>query len=273
MSRLVKNDIRFIKDDIDVYDDCFKNQTGYFMDGVARKVANLSKISGIYRTAVVSVTSGLGIISGFAEAVCAILKHCSIDAFVTEACDVDGIYEAISNRADIIFMADDSRFVAFGVSTCSIAENGECTGAGFAEALVCAMRDCREKVLVLGASTVGRAAAYYLLGKGIPVDIYDTDMGVLANVDMRCDGMTKLEKYPTLKEYKYIYDATTSADFITADDVSTDSVISAPGMPCGISEEACGIATVIHNSLELGVITMYYECVRIMESCERECDC
>jgi pyrrolysine biosynthesis protein PylD len=273
MSRLVKSDIRFIKDDIDTYDDCFKNQTGYFMHDVAKKVANLSKISGIYRTAVVSVTSGLGIISGFAEAVCAILKHCSIDAFVTEACDVDGIYEAITNRADIVFMADDSRFVAFGVSTRAIVENGECTGAGFAEALVCAMRDRREKVLVLGASTVGRAAAYYLLGKGIPVDLYDTDVSVFANVDMHRKGLTNLENPPILKEYRYIYDATTSADFITADDVSADTVISAPGMPCGITEEARSIATVIHNSLELGVITMYYECIRIVQSHQRKCDC
>ena len=98
-------------------------------------------------------------------------------------------------------------------------------------------------------------------------------MSVLASVDMRCEGMTKLEKPPILKEYKYIYNATTSAGFITADDVSADTVISAPGMPCGITKEACGIATVIHNSLELGVITMYYECVRIIESREREYDC
>ena len=114
----------------------------------------------------VSVTSGLGIISGFAKAVCAILKHCSIDAFVTKACDVDGIYEAILNRADIIFMADDSRFVAFGAAARAIAENGECTGAGFAEALVCATRDRREKVLVLGASTVGMSRCLLFIGKG-----------------------------------------------------------------------------------------------------------
>ena len=273
MSRLVENDIRFIKNDISEYDDYIKNQTGYFMDEVAMKAAKITEMPGTYRTAVVSVTSGLGVISGFAEAVCAILRHYSIDAFVTEASDVDGIYEAILNDADIIFMADDARFVAFSVSVRAMAENGECTGAGFAEALICAMGEQKEKVLVLGASNVGRAAAYYLLGKGIPVDIYDTNMSVLANVDRRCEGMTKLTQPPCMKEYKYIYDATTSADFIAADDVSADTVVSAPGMPCGITEEACSIATIIHNPLELGVVTMYYDCVRKMESHESECDC
>ena len=130
------------------------------------------------------------------------------------------------------------------------------------------MGDNREKVLVLGASTVGRAAAAYLLEKGIPVDLYDTDKRVLADAELHGDGVTKLEKAPTLKAYRYLYDATTSADFITADDVSADTVVSAPGMPRGMTKEACRIATMIHNPLELGVITMYYECVRIMESRE-----
>jgi pyrrolysine biosynthesis protein PylD len=273
MSRLTEDDIRFIKFNIKAYDNRFHNQTGYFMDEVARKAVSLDKTPGTYRVAAVPVTSGLGMIAGFAQAVFAILKHCAIDAFVTETCDVDGIYEAILNGADIIFMADDARFVAFGVSARAVAENGACTGIGFAQALICAMKGIKERVLVLGASAVGRAAAAHLLKNGIPVDLYDTDIGVLANVDMSCEGLTKLEPPPVLKRYRYIYDATDSAGFITADDVSAHTVISAPGMPCGITDKASGIATVIHNPLELGVITMYYECVQILESRESERAC
>lgn len=266
MSRLDENDIRFIQENIDAYDHCFKKQTGYYMEDVAKKAADLDKTPRKYRTAVVSVTSGLGVISRFAQTVCAILRHCSIDAFVTAADDVDGIYEAVLDCADIIFMADDTRFAAFGVRGRAIAENGICTGAGFAEALYCAMGKHRGKVLVLGASAVGGAAAAHLLRKGIPVDVYDTDPRVLAAAQWH--GLTKLEKLPVLKKYDYIYDATTSAGFITAGDVTADTVIAAPGMPCGFTEEACGIATVIHNPLELGVLTMYCECAKKMDAGE-----
>ena len=76
MSRLVKDDIKSISGEIEAYDLRFKEQTGYFMDEVARKTVHLSDVPLPYRTAVISVTSGLGVISGFAEAVCAILRHC-----------------------------------------------------------------------------------------------------------------------------------------------------------------------------------------------------
>ena len=118
---------------------------------------------------------------------------------------------------------------------------------------------------MLGASNVGGAAVRYLLKKGFPVDVYDTDSHILEKSESRCEGLTKLKKAPTLKDYKYIYDATTAADIITAEDVSADTIITAPGMPCGITEEACHTAVVIHNPLELGVITMYYTCIKNME--------
>ena len=273
MSRLVKDDIQSISDEIEAYDLRFKEQTGYFMDEVARKTVHLSDVPSPYRTAVISLTSGLGVISGFAEAVCAILRHCSADAFVTKASDVDGIYEGVMKGADILFLADDARFVALSVSARALAENGECTGVGFAEALACCMGCRREKVLVLGASEVGGAAAAYLAGRGIPVDIFDTNPNVLRGMKIPGGKITKLDAAPRLREYRYLYDATTAADLITAGDVSGDTVIAAPGMPRGITEEACRIATVIHNPLELGVIAMYYKCASIMESRKGECDC
>lgn len=272
MSRLVESDIRDIEEAIAVYDVHFKGQTGYIMEEIAKKAADLQKPSKAYKVAVISVTSGQGMITGFAKAVCAILRHGQVDAFITKANDVDGLYEAVARQADMVFMADDIRFAAIGLSVRATADNGVWTGAGFAEALLSAMGKYREKVLVLGASIVGEAAATHLLRKGIPVDIYDTDASVLARAALPYAGVTKLKNPPQLDKYKYLYDATTSANFITADDVSSDTIIAAPGMPCGITKEARRIATVIHNPLELGVLTMYFACARKMEAGKGECD-
>ena len=269
MTRLVEKDVKDIDKTLKDYDDFFKRQTGCYMCEIACRAAGITEILPGYKIAVVPSTTGEGIISGFSESVCAILKHCTLDAFVTSRCDVDGIYEAIQKGADMIFSADD-RFIAFGTAVRAVAENGICTGEGFAEALLCSMRDQSRKVLILGASSVGRAAAGYLAEKKVPVDMYDTNADVLKNA---CAGerlIEKLSSSPVLKKYTYIYDATTSGDFITEKDVSAETVIAAPGMPRGITEKACEIATVIHNPLELGVITMYYVCAKQMYLKERE---
>ncbi len=70
---------------------------------------------------------------------------------------------------------------------------------------------------------------------------------------------------PPLNLFPYIIDASTSADFITAEDVSDETIIAAPGMPRGITAEACGKATVLHNPLELGIMTMYFDCLKKLE--------
>ena len=126
----------------------------------------------------------MGIISGFSEAVCGILRYCSADAFVTGRCDVDGIYEALLKEADMIFTADDDRFLAFGAALHAVADNGICTGEGFAEALLCSMRMPDRRVLVLGASNVGQAAAQYLIKRGAAVDLYDTNAEVLDRAEI-----------------------------------------------------------------------------------------
>ena len=261
MTRLVEDDIRHIRKTIKEYDNSFKRQTGYSMKDVAACAAETVPSENCV-TAVVPFTCGQGIISGFAEAVCAILKYCDVPAFVTEKTDVNGIYEAVLRQADIIFMADDERFVAFGVSEEAMAENGKCTGEGFAEALLRAMEEERnEKVLVLGASAVGSAAADYLLKRGIAVDMYDIDYEMLERADVCSTGLTKLKDRPVFREYKYLYDATTASGLISDEDVGKDTVIAAPGMPLGVTEQACKQAKVIHNPLELGVMTMYYNCL------------
>ena len=264
MSRLVEDDIRTIEEDIREYDKTFREQTGYTMCGIARMAAGMEKEPRLPVIGVVSVTSGLGVISGFAKAVCAILRHSGAEAFVCEGSDVDGIYEAIRRGAEIVFMADDIRYLAFGITAKGWGDNGDCTGKGFAEALYQAMEDKQETVLVLGASNVGGPAARHLAAKGIRVDIFDTDPAVLAAVKTDPEMITKLEAAPAPGDYRYILDATTSPDIIGAADVTGDTVISAPGIPRGITEEACRKAKVIHNPLELGTLTMLYTCIRGM---------
>lgn len=55
------------------------------------------------------------------------------------------------------------------------------------------------------------------------------------------------------------------AHVIEKEDVTENTVIAAPGMPLGVDENARTIATVIHNPLELGILTMYCDCLKQME--------
>jgi pyrrolysine biosynthesis protein PylD len=47
--------------------------------------------------------------------------------------------------------------------------------------------------------------------------------------------------------------------------VTDKTIIAAPGMPCGVCPEAREKATVIHNPLELGIMTMYFDCIKKFE--------
>lgn len=267
MTRLVEEDINTLIINLKAYDGTLKQQTGMALVDIAMGAVGRKKPFRSLKVAVVPVTSGLGIIDGFSDTVCGILRYCGIDAYVTQSTDVGGIQEAYRMGAEMIFMADDDVCSAFAVGSNAYSDNGYATGIGFAAALEIAMREKKEakNVLVLGLGPVGRSAAEYLQQNGCDVWVYDTNPNATEDFLASHPGVKQLSDSRDKKKFTYIYDATPVAHVIGKEDVTEKTVIAAPGMPLGVDEDARKIATVIHNPLELGILTMYCDCLKQME--------
>lgn len=260
MTRLVESDIDTVVDEMAKLDADFLRSTGATLAEIAEYAvgANFGEIDFNVKTSVVPITSGLGIIGGFAQTVAGILQHIGVDAFVTEHSDVWGSYEGRLN-SKCQFAADDDWFMAANNESNKISENGYATGIGFAAALVLAAKKqgrnlADEAILVAGAGPVGLAAAKFITKKGGKVTLLDIDPTKLEN-----------QPYETLtttegRKFSLVLEATTSKDVINIHNTSSDVIVSAPGVPLGVDEKLaeglCTKNTLLFNPLELGTATM-----------------
>ncbi|NLO37235.1 MAG: 3-methylornithyl-N6-L-lysine dehydrogenase PylD [Clostridiaceae bacterium] len=266
-----ETDIGVIEAQLNQYEALFMQQTGQTLAEIAKIAVGLTGCYTNGKAAVIPVTSGFGVISGFAQAVAAILRHCGVETVVTGKTDVAGIQEAYLNRCDVAFLADDHVCAALGIGSAIQSDNGWATGQGFAAALVQVMKKRgitieNTRVLIIGAGPVGHSAARYLAGqRAIPV-ICDLDERKAAEAAKNIENAVVLPAITSVQLYPYIIEASTAADFITKADVTENTIISAPGMPCGITEAARETATVIHNPLELGIMTMYFDFIKKLKS-------
>lgn len=267
MSRLLESDIDSIERQLQNYDNLFKQQTGQTMVEIAKIAVGLTEYIDNRKAAVIPVSSGLGIITGFSQAVGAILRHCQIDTLVTEKTDVAGLQQAYRAHCEIAFMADDNVCAALGIGSSVSSDNGWATGRGYAAAIIEAIKHQgvnprNQRVLIIGAGPVGIAAAQYISEqRAIPV-IYDLEMCKAARLAASIETCEYCTSPPQLNAFSYIIDASTAGDIIRAEDVTEKTIIAAPGMPCGVTAGARKKATVIHNPLELGIITMYFDCMK-----------
>lgn len=265
MSRLIPSDIQHIRKCIRDYDAGFMKLTNMTMAETANSALHISLTHNARKTAVIPVTSGLGVIDTFCDSVCAILQHIGVNAFVTEKTDVAGIQEAYLSGAEILFLADDDVCAAFSTQGNITSDNGYATGIAFAAALKSAMTDTTETVLVLGAGPVGTAASHWLCANGMTVALYDPIIEKSEKAAANNPNIKVLTVLPHLEDYRTILDATPIGGWIRENDLSEGTVISAPGMPLSLTPEAVQKVKLIHNPLELGIITMYYDCVSRME--------
>ena len=207
--------------------------------------------------AVVPITSGLGTISSFAESVAAIVKAMGINAFVTKATDIDGIYEAYVNNADIVYVADDDRYIAINLNNRKVGENNYCTAKGFVECLEKMSGDLRgQDVLVLGYGVIGRMMAGFLRDKGAVVTIHEKDIKKKENVI--ADGFLWEPSADMIKEYSYIADGTSEGDWLNSDMISSEAYLVAPGIPLSLTEDAKKKISgrYVHDLLEIGTVGM-----------------
>ncbi len=210
-----------------------------------------------YKVAVIPVTSGDGIINTFSEAVAAIASSMGFDAFVTKKTDVDGIYEAYMNDADIMFMADDARYIAMSTRNGIACDNNIATAYGFSEILCRMAGEIKGKnVAVLGYGIIGELMAEYLAGKGAYVYIYEKKQELRQKIED--SGYSWIEDEKKLKAFDYIADATCTGSWLSKNMLSENAVIAAPGIPFSLDSESAAEmeGRYVHDLLEIGTAVM-----------------
>jgi pyrrolysine biosynthesis protein PylD len=184
----------------------------------------------------VRITSGLGVIGGFSDSLCALLAWLGADVIMPAETDVNGIYHAVSAGADIIFLADDDRFICMNLKSGVLAENNEATAYGYAEALDRMAGGVRgEEVLLIGFGPVGRCARKALESLGASVTVYDKDPNARKAAASEADAVCGREE---IGRYRLILDATNEGGWLHAEELHEDVLISAPGLPLSLDDEA-----------------------------------
>ena len=257
MTRLITEWILDMEEGCQRRDLELKEKTGLSLLQLAAKAAGrepseLRRLSGDVLIAAVPVTAGLGVIGQFAQSVAAILRTTGFNCIVTEKSDVNGIYEAYTTSADMIFIADDDRFLAINTKSQKIGENNLATAAGYVAALEAMMNkkniEMKEApVLILGYGPVGRHAEEILLSKGARVTVFDKD-----------PFQGKPNRPQDIIHFPYIIEATPEPAWIHKEMLAPEALISAPGIPLGLDEEAAEQfkAQLVHDMLDIGTATM-----------------
>jgi pyrrolysine biosynthesis protein PylD len=276
VTRLITTDISDIAANLKNYDSELVARTGCSLSGIACRAAEIdeAQIKNLLpeiRVGIIPISSGKGVIGGFAEAVLDILLHMGANAFVTRTTDVAGIAEAFEKKADIVMLADDERFVALHIPSRSIADNSVCTGKAFATGLrlmAGSLKGC--EVLVIGCGPVGRSATETLIRMGARVSVYDVQAEPLKEwvktiaqtADSKIQIVEKLD--PALQRHRFFVDASPACDIIHAHHIAPDTYVSAPGFPCGLDAEAREKLSnrLLHDPLQLGVATMLVSAVK-----------
>lgn len=263
MTRLTSEWICEMENTAALWDKTLLKQTGLDYRKIAAAISGKSENEILqaaekYRIAVVPITSGLGTISSFSGSVAAIITTMGFDVFVTEATDVNGIYEAYEKGADIIYMADDDRYIALNIKNCKIGDNNEATAAGYVKLLESmAGNDLEGKdVAVLGYGIIGQLMAAYLAKKGAKVSVYDKDISKKPLVVEA--GYIWLKNPDNLVDYKFIADGTSEGSWLNEDMVADDVFIAAPGIPFSLTLQAQEKlkGRYVHDLLEIGTAGM-----------------
>jgi len=262
VTRLTTEDVRALSDRLGEFEAELRDLTGLGLRELAMNtIAHPPVCVPLYgaRVAAVPVTSGEGAIGGFSECVVAILRHLGCDAWVTAQPDVRGIQEAYDGAADVVFLADDFRFIALNTRDGRCVDDDPATADGYVTALEAAAGSLFSRhVLLLGLGPVGRAAARRLVSRGAAVEVVEPDharLGAALDVGLKVQPVTLADG---LARCDLIFDATPSSGFIEAGDVSSITVAAVPGLPSAFTPAARAVlgARHIHEPLAIGVAVM-----------------
>ncbi len=213
------------------------------------------------KVAVVPITQGEGIIGSFSESVAAIVRSMGFCADVMPNTDVDGIYDATLGGYDVLFFADDIRYLALNIRSGKASDNNYATALGFVKTLLAMMKRQGEniaeaKILQIGYGIVGRESAAILKAMGIYFELYDNNTAEITDFEGKTIS-TKEE----IKDYQYILDFTNEGEWLHREDLRADVIYASPGVPYSMDEETAAAfeAQSVHDNLEIGTAIMLGE--------------
>jgi len=262
MTRLITDWIADIEHNIRDWEEDLKRKTGLSYAGLAAKVGGCSAgdiacAAREAKVAAVPVTSGLGVIGSFAQSVAAVTGAMGFQSFVTVRTDVDGLHEAYERGADIVYMADDRRFISFNLRKKRMADNNYATARGYTEAFEGALKTfAGKKLLLMGFGVLGKEIMRCLKDKGAEFAVYDIDPEKLASA--KEEGADVIESPERIREYAYLIDATSQGGWLQREMLHPDVRIAAPGIPLSPDREALELygGRIIHDPLQIGVAAM-----------------
>jgi len=207
--------------------------------------------------AAVPVSSGNGVTSGFSESVRVITEHQGMKSFVTKGTDVVGMAESLDSKADIIFMADDTEFLAINTKVLKYVNNTRSTALGYFTALKKAMSGLEGKeVLLVGAGRVGSNVLDLLLENKAIVTLVESDPAKVEAIARRSRDVlieSSLEK--AVRGAGAILNASPAR--IDGEWIREGCIISSPGVPYSYDEEGMRKAKlIVHDPLQIGVTVM-----------------
>ena len=211
------------------------------------------------RIAAVPVSSGEGFIPGFCECVVAILRHLGCEAHVATLPDVRGLQEAADGGDEVVFVADDFRFVALNIRTGVCVDDDPATADGYVTALEEAAGGLSGRpVLLLGLGPVGRAAGRRLTALGAELVVVEPDDAAVTRAAEEGLAFSRVSLADGLARCVLVVDAAPAADIVAAGDLLPGTIVAAPGVPPALDAGARAAlgARHIHEPLAVGVAVM-----------------
>lgn len=217
------------------------------------------------RLAAVSVSSGVGVVSGFAESLASIGRHLGMEAKVMSRTDGDGFQEAAQWNADFVISANDHLFVARETARGLAADNNPATSRVFVTALELMSGGSlmEREVVVLGLGIIGRGAASYLAELGAYPLMYDPDPQRAAAARNEILEGEVIHNQAHLAEIlgrtNLIYDATPVLQALPESLWPAEALVSAPGVPLSWPEtwlSGGGKRRLWHDPLQSGTAAM-----------------
>ncbi len=264
MTRLTTEFVRSIPDDLRLYDQGLLEKTGHSLRQIACRASRIEEsemgmLLGSTLVGIVPVTSGEGKIEGFCQAVQGITNHLGAPSFVTRHPDVAGLAEAVERRAEVIFLADDGRFIALNMVSRTAVDNSEATARGYLAALDFLAKGLRGRpVLVIGAGRVGGEALSVLQEYGARPGVYDPDDRKTRPLESGSMIIIERDLEKALEKYSLLLEASPASAIIQERHIKPDTMIAACGIPLGLSPAAAVLVRerLIHDPLQIGVAAM-----------------
>ncbi len=262
MTRLTNDDVKDLPKNLGKLDEFLTEKIGRNLKKLACEAVGMWEYAidtKEYTCAVIPVTQGEGVISNFSESVCEICKWLGFNAFVTEKTDISGFREALLEKPNLIFAADDVEFLAYNIEAKKAANNTFSTAKAYIAALSAAADMLIGKdVLIVGAGRVGNEMARLLLAKSANVTVTDIDLDKAYAIQKTYPRVKVAEDVrEAIRNHKLILNA--SPAHIETEDIQEGAIISSPGVPNTYDEAAYKKALIIHDPLAIGVAAMAME--------------